>query len=116
MEDLMEELMEDLVVLNRDTSIGAKIVSRQGLMVPRTRFESKLPKSKRGSHRLRHTRYFHWRQKHVEARLDGAKDDVELKQLLSKIGSPTFCHTRYFHCRQNRLEAWLKTILNPSNL
>jgi hypothetical protein len=45
---------------------------------------------KRGSHTLRHTQYFHKRQKHLEARLDGAKDDVELKQLIHKIGSPTF--------------------------
>ena len=45
---------------------------------------------KRGSHTLRHTRYVHKRQKHLEDRLDGAKDDVELKQLIYKIGAPTF--------------------------
>ena len=37
---------------------------------------------KRGSHTLRHTQYFHKRQKYLEARLDGDKDDVELKQLI----------------------------------
>ena len=45
---------------------------------------------KRGSHTIRHTRYFHKRQKHLEARLDGANDDVELKQLIYKNGAPTF--------------------------
>ena len=45
---------------------------------------------KRGSHTLRHKQYFHKRQKYLEARLDGDKDAVEVKQLMHKIGSPTF--------------------------
>ena len=43
-----------------------------------------------GSHTLRHKQYFQKRQQYLEARLDGDKDAVEVKQLMHKIGSHTF--------------------------
>ena len=33
----------------------------------------------------------------LEARLDGAKDEIEPKQPLSESGSHALRHTRYFH-------------------
>ena len=35
----------------------------------------------------------------MEARFDGAQDDVELKQPIGKSDSPTLGHTRNLNCR-----------------
>ena len=71
--------------------ISATIIWKAGLMVPRT---------KKGSPTLGHTRDFHCR-----LALHGVKDDIEPKQPTSKKYSHALRHTRYFHhLRQKRLE------------
>ena len=76
MEDLIDGGFHGIFnCFDRDSFISARIVWRQSL-IAKNDIESKPPKNKRGSHTLRHTRYFHCRQKHLEAWLDGAKDDV----------------------------------------